>query len=97
MGVDSPTPLWTPNPKRAAGTQMNEFRNAANRRHSVALRDYRDLHAWSVEARAEFWDLVWDFGGVIGEKGKQLIADGNRMRWQGGEERCGDERDQRRA
>ena len=79
MGVDSPTPLWTPNPKRAAGTQMNEFRNAANRRHSVALRDYRDLHAWSVEARAEFWDLVWDFGGVIGEKGKQLIADGNRM------------------
>ncbi len=79
MVVDSQTPLWSPDPKRAAATQMNDFRNAANRRHSVALRDYRDLHAWSIESRSEFWNLMWDFGGVIGEKGKRPIADGDLM------------------
>jgi acetoacetyl-CoA synthetase len=43
------------------------------------LKDFRDLHAWSVENRAEFWDLIWDFTGVIGDKGARLLLDGERM------------------
>ena len=26
-----------------------------------------------------FWDLVWDFCGVIGDKGARLLADGDQM------------------
>ena len=33
------------------------------------LPDYDALHAWSVADPGAFWDLVWDFCGVVGEKG----------------------------
>lgn len=72
-------PLWTPAVERVAASQMNAFRAAANERHSVALKNYRDLHAWSVEHRAAFWDLLWDVCGVIGEKGVRHVADGEKM------------------
>ena len=72
-------PLWTPDPRQVAASQMVAFRDATNARHGVALKTYRDLHTWSVTHRAEFWDLLWDFAGVIGEKGARLLADGERM------------------
>ena len=34
-----------------------------------ALKNYRELHAWSVAHPDLFWDLVWDYCGVIGDKG----------------------------
>ena len=62
-------PLWTPSPERAAASQVMAFMAEVNRRHGLCLKTYRDLHAWSVEHPDVFWDLVWDFCGVIGEKG----------------------------
>jgi acetoacetyl-CoA synthetase len=50
-----------------------------NRRHQIDLKTYRDLHAWSVTERAAFWELVWDFGGVIGDKGDRLLVDPDKM------------------
>jgi acetoacetyl-CoA synthetase len=73
--VKTETPLWIPAPERVAASQMTAFRNAVNERHSVALRDYPELHAWSVANRAEFWSLLWDVCGVIGEKGVLHLAD----------------------
>jgi acetoacetyl-CoA synthetase len=77
--VDAEGPLWTPDAKRIATAQMTAFRQAANERHSVALKNYADLHAWSVEQRGEFWSLVWDYCGVIGDKGRHLVTDGDKM------------------
>jgi len=77
--VKAEKPLWKPSEARVAASQMTAFRAAANERHSVALKNYRDLHAWSVENRAAFWDLLWDFCGVIGEKGARHLADGDKM------------------
>ena len=37
------------------------------------------LHAWSVADPGAFWDLLWDFACVIGEKGGVRLADGDRM------------------
>jgi acetoacetyl-CoA synthetase len=72
-------PLWTPGPERVAATQVMAFVKEANRRHRLSLAGYRDLHAWSVNSRAEFWDLVWDFCGVIGDKGARKLARGDAM------------------
>jgi acetoacetyl-CoA synthetase len=72
-------PLWTPSPQRVAGTQLTRFRVLANDRFGLRLGDYRALHAWSVRNPAEFWDLVWDFCGVIGAKGARKLVDGDRM------------------
>jgi acetoacetyl-CoA synthetase len=58
---------------------MVAFRDAANARHALSLNTYRELHAWSVTHRPEFWDLVWDFTEVVGEKGTRVLIEGDRM------------------
>ena len=72
-------PLWTPSPERVASSQLTHFRELVNKRFGLDLRDYRALHAWSVDQRAEFWSLIWDYCGVIGEKGERRLIDGDRM------------------
>ena len=50
-----------------------------NRRHQLDLKTYWDLHAWSVTQCAAFWDLLWDFGRVIGDKGARVLVDPDKM------------------
>lgn len=71
-------PLWTPSPERAAASQVMAFMAEVNRRHGSVLKTYRELHAWSVEHPGAFWNEVWDFCGVVGEKGARLM-DGDAM------------------
>ncbi len=72
-------PLWRPSPERVAKAQVMAVIAEANKRHGLTLKDYRDLHAWSVAQGAEFWDLIWDYCGVIGDKGKRRLIDGDKM------------------
>ncbi len=58
--------LWTPSEERVAGTAMERFRVW------VFEGDVGDLHRWSVDNAAEFWGAVWDFFGVVGERGERL-------------------------
>jgi acetoacetyl-CoA synthetase len=72
------SPMWTPSPERAAQTAMARFMRENG--HS----DYGSLHAWSVDRSGEFWSRLWDFCGVIGDKGGRTLMDGGRMpgaRW----------------
>ena len=66
-------PLWTPPPERAAATELARFMKQAGKR------DYAELHRWSVEHSPEFWNLVWDFCQVRGQKGARTLVDGERM------------------
>jgi acetoacetyl-CoA synthetase len=75
----SATPLWRPEPARAAGSQVVALMAEVNRRHGLALKSYRDLHAWSIAHSGLFWDLIWDFCGVIGDKGGPVLVDGDKM------------------
>ncbi|MFY9317190.1 MAG: acetoacetate--CoA ligase [Burkholderiales bacterium] len=67
------TPLWTPSPERAAQTSLARFAGRAGRK------SYEDLHRWSIEQPADFWNLAWDFCRVRGEKGARPLVDGDRM------------------
>jgi acetoacetyl-CoA synthetase len=51
----------------------------ANRRHGLKLKNYRELHAWSVAQSADFWELIWDYCGVVGDKGERRLIDGDKM------------------
>jgi acetoacetyl-CoA synthetase len=72
-------PLWRPTPEEVAAQPLTRFADEAGRRAGRSLADYRALHAWSIEDRAGFWDLVWDFCGVIGDKGGRPLIDGDAM------------------
>jgi acetoacetyl-CoA synthetase len=73
-------PLWTPDPESLPALPISMFAAEAGRRAGRMLSDYAALHAWSVAEPAAFWDLVWDFCGVTGEKGARLVHGGGSMR-----------------
>ncbi len=78
-GQGNERPLWIPSQARIAAEPMTRFRAAAEERAGRPLADYDALHAWSVADRPAFWDLVWDFCGVVGDKGERRLTDGDAM------------------
>ena len=74
-------PIWQPSPQRIAASRLTSFMAAAEKRweRRLASADYQALHAWSVEHPEEFWASVWEFGGVIGEMGKTVVVDREKM------------------
>jgi acetoacetyl-CoA synthetase len=75
----SERPLWTPGAGAIAAAPMTRFAAEASRIAGRPFADYQALHAWSVADRERFWSLVWDFGAVVGDKGKRIIVDGDMM------------------
>ncbi len=77
-------PLWSPSAERIAAANLTRFMQAAGTRAGRTFAGYDDLWQWSVDERAAFWDTLWDFCGVVGDKGERLLEDGERMpgaRW----------------
>lgn len=73
------TPLWSPSRERVAAAPMSEFKTQAEHVAGQRFPSYDALHTWSVEHRDAFWSLLWDFCGVVGEKGSRILVDGDRM------------------
>jgi acetoacetyl-CoA synthetase len=70
--------LWQPRPEQIAATRM------AGLMGETGHTRYADLWQWSVDQPEAFWSKLWDFCGVIGEKGHEILVDGNKMpgaRW----------------
>jgi acetoacetyl-CoA synthetase len=55
-------PIWSPNPKRLAASNMQRFL-VAHAEHLESL-DYSGLYQWSLAHPAQFWPAVVDFCGV---------------------------------
>ncbi|MFN8052440.1 MAG: acetoacetate--CoA ligase [Acidimicrobiales bacterium] len=66
-------PLWVPSPERAAASAMGRFREAKG------FDTYPDLHRWSVEHLEAFWSSMWDWAGVVGDRGERVIEVGETM------------------
>ncbi|MFD2652380.1 acetoacetate--CoA ligase [Brucella rhizosphaerae] len=73
-------PLWQPDAKRIAASTLDQFRVQAEERAGRKFADYNSLHRWSVEDRAGFWTLIWDFCEVVGERGDIALIDEGHMR-----------------
>ncbi|MBN9064479.1 MAG: acetoacetate--CoA ligase [Rhizobiales bacterium] len=71
----SDAPLWTPDASKAAETNVMRFAAQASAKAGRSFASYRDVHGWSVEDRPAFWSALWDFCGVIGEKGERTLSD----------------------
>jgi len=76
---DEAIKLWEPSEDRRRATQIAAFMVLVNDRFGTAFSDYDTLWQWSVDNREDFWEAVWDFGGVVGDKGERRLADGDAM------------------
>ena len=73
------TPHWIPSAARVAAAQLTEF-HAFARERGAPGGDYSSLWQWSVDEPAAFWSAVFDFTGVIADRGPgPVLRDGERM------------------
>ena len=72
-------PLWTPSAERAASSRMAAFGRWLGERSGRAFDDYDSLHAYSTAEIGAFWSAIWDYCGIIGEKGAVAATELDRM------------------
>jgi acetoacetyl-CoA synthetase len=56
-------PVWRPTAARIDAARITQLVRRAG------CGDTAELHRWSVDRPADFWDLVWDDAAVVGERG----------------------------
>ncbi len=73
-------PLWQPSAERVATANLTAFLAQINAECTVPLRNYAELHRWSVEKPEAFWSAVWSFCGVCAEqRGETVLRHSERM------------------
>ncbi|MEC7092895.1 MAG: acetoacetate--CoA ligase [Pseudomonadota bacterium] len=66
--------LWTPPDDAPVSSQVAAFASFVKSRTGMDWNgDFQTLWRWSTQENVSFWDLFWDWHGVIGEKGTRLI------------------------
>ncbi len=76
--------LYAPTTERISQSAMNAFMRAAQVCSASPIEDYDALWQWSVTEPQQFWPLLWQFCGGIGELGEVVVDDIERMpgaRW----------------
>ncbi|RQW29152.1 acetoacetate--CoA ligase [Rhodobacteraceae bacterium CH30] len=73
------TPLWSPRPERIAASHLAAFTRLMASVSGASYPDYASLWQASIDQPETFWSLLWDYGKVIGDKGKTILQHGDSM------------------
>jgi len=68
--------LWSPTQKQVESSNLHEFMAYVMTRTGQEFGDYNGLWQWSVSENNLFWNYIWDYCEVIGDKG-DVILDNN--------------------
>ncbi|MBU0529318.1 acetoacetate--CoA ligase, partial [bacterium] len=72
--------LWKPIKNQIHDSQMTRFSEFMNYHHQLSLQNYNELHNWSVENIADFWQAFWDFSKIIHTgKIESVVDDDSKM------------------
>jgi len=77
--MNSHSPVWMPTKDLVKNSNMMRFAHSAGEEFSRVLNDTDEMHRWSVDYPEEFWSHIWDYCGVVGEKGARIIVDGDKL------------------
>jgi len=70
---------WAPSAARIAATRLSAFMDTVAGQTGQSFGGYNDIWQWSVDQPEAFWSAVWDFCGVIGEKGGAVLEQAGAM------------------
>ena len=72
--------LWRPSSKIKEESNLNQFiKNFVDEFKNQSDVNYEELWKWSIEKPEKFWDSIWDYSNVLGEKGEILLKDKDKM------------------
>src|ERR1700736_4321482 len=84
LGSDYSEVLWEPGPEVVDQARITQYLRWLAEHHGVAAADYTDLWEWSVGEPGAFWDSLWEYFGVLGQRGDGPALAGGPMpdvRW----------------
>ncbi|MCW4438091.1 acetoacetate--CoA ligase [Vibrio splendidus] len=87
---ESNKPIWQPSDQRIAHANVTRFMDSLDQQGVLEreLKNYAELHQWSVEHPESFWQNVWQFCGMVGSQDnidnaqRELIKTQGESRWQ---------------
>ena len=65
--------LWTPSPDRIAAHPLTRFAEDVGA-PGAATCDYDALHVWSIDEPGAFWSAIWDWCGIVGDRGGVAVG-----------------------
>ena len=72
--------LWRPSRKIKEESNLNQFiKNFVDEFKNQSDVKYEELWKWSIEKPEKFWDSIWDYSNLLGEKGEILLKDKDKM------------------
>ena len=72
--------LWRPSSKIKEESNLNQFiKNFVDEFKNQSDVKYEELWKWSIEKPEKFWNSIWDYSNVLGEKGEILLKDKDKM------------------
>ncbi|MCB1591127.1 MAG: acetoacetate--CoA ligase [Alphaproteobacteria bacterium] len=76
----SSEPLWVPSQKQKESALLFDFMGKISKKTGRKFDNYADLWRWSVDFSEAFWDFLWDYCDVQGEKGGRVLdSNGGQM------------------
>ncbi len=66
-------PIWSPGPARRQTANIRRFIDLLQSELDPAIKDYWDLHHFSLDQPGPFWRAVWDFCAVVGTPGAKTL------------------------
>ncbi len=72
-------PLWAPSQGRIEHANLTAFARMAVTDWELPVNDYPSFYRWSIERPDQFWQSLWKFGRVKGERGDRALVDAHLM------------------
>jgi len=71
--------LWSPTKEQIEQANSTKFSVYLNDKFDLKLSSFQELHVWSIENPELFWEELWYFTDVIGDKGTKLLENKSLM------------------
>lgn len=68
--------LWEPSKKWIKNAEVSLFIEFVNKKFKRNIKGAKELYQWSIDNIEEFWEAMWDFGGIIAsQKYDKVVED----------------------
>ena len=70
---------WKPSQQAISSSSLEDFRKYVNKKYGLSLKpgDFWSMHKWSIASAEninDFYNALWDWSGVVGDKGAQPVS-----------------------
>jgi acetoacetyl-CoA synthetase len=71
----SSKPIWRPTPERTERAGITRYLRWLRDNRGLEFADYESLWRWSIENIEDFWESIWQFGGVRAHQPYRQVLD----------------------